>query len=408
MSTSTSRTALAVLASLSLCHLLNDMLQALLPAIYPMLKSDFGLGFWQIGLITLTNQLTASILQPVVGLYTDRHPEAVLPRGRHGLHACRPAAARRRRTLRHRPGCGGARRRRIGGVPSRVVPHCQPGLRRPPWIRAVAVPDRRQRGLVARTAARGIHRAAAGPARGRVVLDCCAHGDCGALARRCLVRPPVARCRRDGDVGRYAHAADAEAGRPACTGRAAGAHVLQVHLSGQPDELLHVLPDPSVRRLGAERPAPSVRVSRRRRHRHVRRRPGGRSLRTQIRDLGIDPGRAAVQPGAAIREPVLDRRAERGDRVDPRLRVLGDSRLRAGAPAWPRRPGRRALLRVCVRYRRDWRGGARQGLPISPASTSSIGHVRFSRRWGCSRCSLPDLRASAPVSAPPKDARINA
>jgi MFS transporter, FSR family, fosmidomycin resistance protein len=51
------------------------MMQALLPAIYPMLKTDFELGFWQIGLITLTNQLTASVLQPVVGLYTDRSPK---------------------------------------------------------------------------------------------------------------------------------------------------------------------------------------------------------------------------------------------------------------------------------------------------------------------------------------------
>jgi FSR family fosmidomycin resistance protein-like MFS transporter len=74
-STSPSRTTLTVLAGLSLCHLLNDMMQALLPAIYPMLKADFELGFWQIGLITLTNQLTASVLQPVVGLYTDRRPK---------------------------------------------------------------------------------------------------------------------------------------------------------------------------------------------------------------------------------------------------------------------------------------------------------------------------------------------
>jgi FSR family fosmidomycin resistance protein-like MFS transporter len=69
------RTAIAVLVALSLCHLLNDMMQALLPAIYPMLKSDFELGFWQIGLITLTNQMTASVLQPVVGLYTDKRPK---------------------------------------------------------------------------------------------------------------------------------------------------------------------------------------------------------------------------------------------------------------------------------------------------------------------------------------------
>ena len=50
------------------------MMQSLLPAIYPILKDGFGLDFWQIGLITLTNQMTASVLQPVVGYYTDRRP----------------------------------------------------------------------------------------------------------------------------------------------------------------------------------------------------------------------------------------------------------------------------------------------------------------------------------------------
>ncbi len=68
-------TAYAVLFAISLCHLLNDMMQALLPAMYPILKRDFGLDFGQIGLITLTFQLTASLLQPAVGLYTDHHPK---------------------------------------------------------------------------------------------------------------------------------------------------------------------------------------------------------------------------------------------------------------------------------------------------------------------------------------------
>ena len=63
-----------ILVTLSICHLLNDLLQALLPAIYPILKEDFGLSFTQIGLITLTNQVTASLLQPLVGYYTDRYP----------------------------------------------------------------------------------------------------------------------------------------------------------------------------------------------------------------------------------------------------------------------------------------------------------------------------------------------
>ena len=68
------RAATVVLVGISVCHLLNDMLQSLLPAIYPVLKSDFALNFGQIGLIALTNQMTASILQPVVGLYLDRKP----------------------------------------------------------------------------------------------------------------------------------------------------------------------------------------------------------------------------------------------------------------------------------------------------------------------------------------------
>jgi MFS transporter, FSR family, fosmidomycin resistance protein len=68
-------TVFAILIAISFCHLLNDMLQSLLPAIYPMLKQSFALDFSHIGLLTLTYQCTASILQPVVGLYTDHRPK---------------------------------------------------------------------------------------------------------------------------------------------------------------------------------------------------------------------------------------------------------------------------------------------------------------------------------------------
>jgi FSR family fosmidomycin resistance protein-like MFS transporter len=67
-------TAVAVLAGISVSHLLNDTIQSLVPAIYPMLKDSFALTFAQVGLMTLTQQVTASLLQPVVGLYTDRRP----------------------------------------------------------------------------------------------------------------------------------------------------------------------------------------------------------------------------------------------------------------------------------------------------------------------------------------------
>ena len=67
-------TAVGILAAISVSHLLNDTLQSLIPSIYPILKASLSLNFSQIGLITLTLQLTASLLQPVVGMYTDRRP----------------------------------------------------------------------------------------------------------------------------------------------------------------------------------------------------------------------------------------------------------------------------------------------------------------------------------------------
>jgi FSR family fosmidomycin resistance protein-like MFS transporter len=70
-----SKTVLGILVAISFCHLLNDLLASLLPAIYPLLKSSFQLDFAQVGLITLTYQLTASLLQPLVGLHTDRRPQ---------------------------------------------------------------------------------------------------------------------------------------------------------------------------------------------------------------------------------------------------------------------------------------------------------------------------------------------
>lgn len=68
------KTAFPVLFTISFTHLLNDLMQAVVPAVYPMFKADFNLSFAQIGLITFASQLTASILQPFVGYYTDRTP----------------------------------------------------------------------------------------------------------------------------------------------------------------------------------------------------------------------------------------------------------------------------------------------------------------------------------------------
>ncbi len=67
-----------IIGAVALAHLINDLIQAVLPSIYPMLKENYGLTFTQVGLITLTFQLTASLLQPWVGYYTDRHPKPYL------------------------------------------------------------------------------------------------------------------------------------------------------------------------------------------------------------------------------------------------------------------------------------------------------------------------------------------
>ncbi len=71
---SAQRTSFRVIGAISASHMINDMMQSLILAMYPILKGDFALSFTQIGLITLTYQLTASLLQPLVGLYTDRRP----------------------------------------------------------------------------------------------------------------------------------------------------------------------------------------------------------------------------------------------------------------------------------------------------------------------------------------------
>ena len=74
-STHADATRFSVLSAISFSHFLNDMMQSLMLAIYPLFKAEFQLSFAQIGLITLTYQFTASLLQPLVGYYTDRRPQ---------------------------------------------------------------------------------------------------------------------------------------------------------------------------------------------------------------------------------------------------------------------------------------------------------------------------------------------
>ena len=174
----------SIVLALSFAHLLNDMMQSLLPAIYPIIKDAYGLDFGQIGLITLAFQLTASLLQPVVGMYTDRRPQPYSLVAGMGCtlvglivlaHAGSYADAADRR---------GADRHRLVDLPPRVDAHGPPGLGRPPRLRPVAVPGRRAGRAGARPAAGGLHRRAARAGEHLLVLAGGAAGDGAAAAGR--------------------------------------------------------------------------------------------------------------------------------------------------------------------------------------------------------------------------------
>ena len=81
-------TSFTVLVAIGFCHLLNDMMQSLLPAIYPNLKTQFHLSFAQIGLVTLAFQCTASLFQPVVGYFADLKPMPYSLAGRAWSRPC--------------------------------------------------------------------------------------------------------------------------------------------------------------------------------------------------------------------------------------------------------------------------------------------------------------------------------
>ena len=180
-------TALPILFAISFCHLLNDMMQSLLPAMYPMLKADFALTFAQVGLITFTFQLTASLLQPLIGLYTDHHPKPYSLMAGMGFTLVGLLFLSVTRSYHGLLVAAGLVGTRLGGLPSGVVAGGAHGVGRTARVRAVAVSGRRQHRLADRAAAGGVHRAAARPEQRRVVLRRGPAGDPGALERRQLV-----------------------------------------------------------------------------------------------------------------------------------------------------------------------------------------------------------------------------
>ena len=180
-------TLFAILVALSFSHLLNDMIQSLIPAMYPILKESFRLSFSQIGLITLTFQLTASLLQPVVGLYTDRYPKPYsLAIGMGftlvGLLLLSVAAQ-----LPHDPRRRGAGGDGVVGLPPGVLPDGTRRLGGAAWPGAVALPGRRECGVGDRAVAGRVHRRPQGAGEHRLVLDRRHPGHHRALPRGALV-----------------------------------------------------------------------------------------------------------------------------------------------------------------------------------------------------------------------------
>ena len=295
-------TAFHVLAAVSFAHLLNDTIQSVLPAIYPVLKAAFGLSFGQIGLMTLSLMLTASLLQPLVGLYTDRRPTpyalavgmtfslagllllsvawtfgllltaaGLVGLGSSVFHPESSRVARMASGGRH--GLAQSLFQVGGNVGSSLGPLVAAFLIAPFGQRSIAWCS-----LLAITGIAVVSKVGRW-SRSRMSQPSHAGGEPG---RRREPRVVEARRRIDRHPG--------------------GADLLEVLLHGQPQQLLHVLPDVEVPRLGANGAAGPVHFPRSGGRRHDPGRADRRPDRAQAGDLGVDPRRPALQPPAPARE----------------------------------------------------------------------------------------------------------
>ena len=354
-------TAFSIILALGFSHFLNDMMQSLLPALYPMLKGAYGLSFAQIGMITLTSQLISSVLQPAVGMFADRRPQpyslavgmgvtfigllllagagsypmlvfaaALVGVGSAVFH---PEASRVARMA-----SGG----RHGLAQSLFQVGGNVGSSLGPVLAAFIVIPRGQSSI-------GWFSAAA-------LLAMAVLFAVGNWYRRERVAPPRS-------AGRYMSE------RPGLSRRRVAwsiAILLAVIFSKSfyttslnsyftfylisrfdlPIETAQIylfafLASVAVGTLIGG--------------------PGRRPDRPQSGDLGFDRRGVAVHSRAPPREPVLDRRPDRRNRDDLGVRLFGDHRLRAGIGAGSHRHGRGAVLRLVVWHGRHRSRGARPG-----------------------------------------------
>ena len=353
-------TVLAVILAVSLCHMINDIMQSLLAAIYPMLKTDFHLDFWQIGLLTMAFQVTASLLQPLIGMYTDKRPLPYsLPVGMasslvglvvlafahnyamlvvgavligfgsaifhpESSRVARLASGGRFGLAQSMFQLGGNFGQAIGPLLAAfiVVPFGQGSVA---WFTLGALV-----GIIVLWQVGGwysAHLRDRAPAQAAASLF-------PALPRRTVVIALVVLTILTFTKNIYMASLSSYYTFYA---------IEKFGVSVQESQLMlfvflgasaagMVLGGLFGDRFGAE---------------------GG--------DLVLDPRRAAVHAGAALCRPVLDQRARRRHRPDPVLGLLGDRGVRAGTGAGPRRHDRRHLLRLRLRHRRHRRRRARRG-----------------------------------------------
>jgi MFS family permease len=274
-----------VLLAVSVCHLINDMVQSLLPSIYPILKNSFRLDFGQIGLLSLTYQVVASLLQPLIGLYTDRRPMpyalaigmcftllgiAILATApTFGLLLVAAAVVGTGSAIFH-PESSRIARIASGGQHGFAQSVFQVGGNTGsaigPLLAAFIVLPQGQLGVAWFSVAASI---------GIFILY-----RVGRWRSHHLSRATASHVHRD-----IRHCCDCGSG---------SAHILKVLLSGQPLKLLHLLPDQQVSRLGAEFAATLVHLSGCGRGRDILWRAHWRPHRSQICDLGFHPWRAAL------------------------------------------------------------------------------------------------------------------
>jgi FSR family fosmidomycin resistance protein-like MFS transporter len=345
-------TAFTVLGAITFCHLLNDTLQSLLPAIYPTLKQNYGLSFGQIGLITLTFQCTASLLQPVVGFYADRRPmpyslavgmgfsltgllllsvagsfpALIVAAGMVGLGSSvfHPESSRVARMA-----SGG----RHGLAQSLFQVGGNAGSAIGPLLAAFIVVPRGQRSLAWFSAIALV---------GSVVLWRVGHW----YARH----HQAATARAKAEPG---HGLSGRQVRLALAVLIALIFSKYIYLSSLTSYYTFYL----IHKFGVSVQSAQL---------HLFAFLGAVAAGTIIggpvgdrigRKYVIHPRRVAVHPRSPVRESLLDRDAERGDRVDPVIRLLGDPGVRPGAGAGERGTDRGALLRIRIRGGRDRGGG---------------------------------------------------